>query len=96
MPIPPAEWEWQAVRRARRAGNGSETPLVRWFAWSAAPLTAAAVFALLAYAPATRWVPPRGQALAQDTPVTSSAVFVDSQTGWLVVWANEPGATVSQ
>ena len=96
LPIPPTEREWHAVRRARRSGTGSENPLLRWFAWSTAPLTAVAAYALLAYAPPARWTSPQGQAIAQTTAITSSAVFVDSQTGWLVVWANEPGAAVSQ
>lgn len=92
--VPPVEREWQALRRARRTAAGGDTLLVRWVAWAAAPLIAAAAFLVLALQPPGRPPASAGTSVARDNPAASSAVFVDAQSGWLVVWANEPGPAV--
>jgi predicted anti-sigma-YlaC factor YlaD len=94
--VPDEERAWQDVRRelraARPAGRDAWWGAVRW----ALPLGAAAAVALVAFRPesdqpiATRMV---ARADFVEVPGNaSSVVYVDDQSGWLVVWASaEPG-----
>ncbi len=63
------------------------------FAWTA-PLATAAVFAfaLTATRPAmNRTTPPNARADFVQAPADASTlVYVDQQSGWLIVWASEP------
>jgi hypothetical protein len=96
---PDAELAWQAVRRKIRSGEAAAgTRSAPWFSRWVWPLGAAAALAALAVVVGPRWrqeLAPTGaaRAVAQagfvEVPgaTTSSMVFVDEKSGWLVVWA---------
>lgn len=93
---PDAELAWQAVRREIRAGGASTmAPSAPWFSRWALPVGAAAALAAVAVIVAPHWrqaptVPIRTVARADAVEVGGSSspmVYVDNQSGWLVVWA---------
>jgi hypothetical protein len=94
--VPDSMRAWHDVRRSLRQGAvPSRVRRQRTLAWIGAPVAAAAavVFAFLVN---TRSTLPRDMARAEFVEVpaenVSTVVFVDDQSGWLVVWASEAGA----
>ena len=94
--VPDAERAWQDIRREIRTSAPADTRgsrvLPRW----TLPLTAAA--AVVAGTTAFRWfgdsTPPLATSLevaradfVETAPNTSSVVYVDDKSGWLVVWS---------
>lgn len=101
--VPNPDQEWLAVRRRLRGGAGtaSRDPVPGWNfkpAWLIMPL-AAAIAAVL-YFPRTAVPEPRtgpgamvARANSVDVPggKSSTMVFVDDKSGWLIVWASDAG-----
>lgn len=102
VPVPDIERAWQAIRRELRSGGvpaGGEARPTPWFSRWVLPIGAAAAVAVVAIVVAPRWgqapVPeataPREMARAEFVEVpgnaSSSMVYVDDKSGWLVVWA---------
>lgn len=95
--VPDEERAWQDIHRAIRAGRPAATRSwwapVRW----ALPLgAAAALAAVVAFvptgsdddaAPATAIAPVARAEFVEVPNNSSSVVYVDDQSGWLVVWA---------
>jgi predicted anti-sigma-YlaC factor YlaD len=90
--VPDEDRAWQDIHREIRAGRPvaarSWWAPVRW----ALPLGAAALFAVVAFVPMDRDDdgPPAAVARAEFVEVpnnSSSVVYVDDKSGWLVVWA---------
>ena len=102
--VPDAEREWHAVRRRMRGGveAGAERPVRprrNLLAWLALPVGAAAALAVALLdtsprphggnvAPAQ---PQVARADALETPGNNSStmMFVDDKSGWLIVWASD-------
>jgi len=101
-PLPDVDQEWQKLRarldrESSRPGQKRRLAPVIWFA---APLAAAAALALaylrpsIALPPATSVVPAAAE-VAQAEYVeagnadASTMVYVDKDSGWLVVWATD-------
>ncbi len=92
--VPDAEREWHAVRRRIRQG-ATESP--RWsrslLAWIAVPLGAAAALAFAFFVePAPTFAAEQiAHVDAVEAPGNnaSTMVFVDDQSGWLIVWASD-------
>jgi len=95
--VPDAEREWHAVRRRiRGAGDAAQSaPRSRrsLYTWIALPLGAAAAAALaLLISPSPRFDPePIAHVDSVEAPGNnaSTLVFVDDQSGWLIVWASD-------
>ncbi len=96
--VPSAAREWEQVRRRLR--GGAEEPsrkLAPVYWWGGALATAAAVaLAFLVRAPAPSQVeaPAPSAVAAADyvevgDPAATPVIYVDEQSGWLVVWAVE-------
>ena len=101
---PNAEHEWLAVRRRLRSATqpGDETARRTrntTFAWFALPLAAAAAIALALFFPgppgddsgAVARSPTIARADSIEVPGghTSTMVFIDDKSGWLIVWATD-------
>ena len=92
---PDAERAWQDINREIRLGRAAEvrSPLVRWML----PLGAAAALVAIAAVFTPRWTGEQTPSIARvetaradfvEVPNdVSSMVYVDGQSGWLVVWA---------
>lgn len=104
VPVPDADREWQTLR-GRLHGVETKPAKKRPLApviWFATPLAAAAAIAILffrevparrASAGATASVkPPRTDSVEAADTSASTMVYVDKESGWLVVWAADPGA----
>jgi hypothetical protein len=99
--VPDPDQEWLAVRRRLRGAAASRDPAPGWSfkpAWLILPL-AAAIAAVL-YLPRTaapEMRPGPGALVARANSVdvpggkSSTMVFVDDQSGWLIVWASDAG-----
>lgn len=95
--VPDSERAWQDIRREIRRGAPADAPGVRPFPrWALATGAAAAVIVAVAFGP--RWSggpvnaeEPRAAIARADFVETagnsSSMVYVDDKSGWLVVWA---------
>lgn len=84
-PVPDARLEWQRIQR-RMAPGRSPVSSRRPALWWGLSLATAAVLALALWTPRTA---PRLET-AGDVEVgekSSATVYVDAQSGWLVVWA---------
>lgn len=96
VPDPAGEWD---RLRARVQDATVRLPRRRRLApviWLSLPLAAAAALALIFLLPAGPAPEPRAVARAEFVEAgdagTSTMVFVDKESGWLVVWADEPAA----
>jgi predicted anti-sigma-YlaC factor YlaD len=95
VPMPDTERAWQDVRRAQRQSRPDATHAQRWLRWTlpmgAAAALAIAVFVSRAPTPASpQRVTQLAAASAEYVEVpknSSSMVYVDDKSGWLVVWA---------
>ena len=106
--LPDAQHEWLAVRRKIRGGDQPETTTARspWrvtLGWLALPLVTAllAVALFLPRPPPIETTGRLSPAMARADSVevpgkgVSTMVFVDDQSGWLIVWANDAGGQSS-
>lgn len=95
--------EWEAVRRQIRADTGAvstRTGRRTTITWLGIPLAAAAALALF-FAAGSSWFGGRGTAITSEPQLAraefveltgeaaSAVVYVDQESGWLVVWAVE-------
>lgn len=90
--VPDAELEWQKLRREIRGGAESRAAASRGAraAWFALPLAAAAAVALMVMNPAGQDAsPPPKRAEVARVEKPSSVVFVDDQSGFVFVWAED-------
>lgn len=98
--VPDAERAWQDVRRQIRQDTAVAPERHRdWRIWIGAPLTAAAaVAAIIALNPTSRDAAPgpgaartiaRAEYVEVPSATTSTTVFVDDKSGWLVVLASD-------
>ena len=102
MPAPDTERAWQSIRREIRSGDvpvGGEARRTPWFSRWLLPIGAATAVAAMAIMVAPRWgqepspeaTTPHEVARADFVEVpgnsSSSMVYVDDKSGWLVVWA---------
>lgn len=96
--LPNVETEWHAIRRRMR---NTEKPSVAWFPGWLAPALGVAAIAVIALVIAGPWtfspdVPSATVARAEYVEVAdesaSTLVYVDEESGWLVVWAVSPTA----
>ena len=90
--VPDEERAWQDIRRELRAGRPGGAHAWRGSVRWALPLGAAALLALLALGPqgddeSARRIVARAD-FVEVPGDTSSMVYVDDQSGWLVVWAS--------
>lgn len=102
--VPTADAMWASVRsRLNETGKAEKQPRkVAPIIWIAAPLAAAAALAFAIFpgkplAPqqvAAASVPQSSQVNYVETtdPNATTMVYVDKQSGWLVVWADDPSA----
>ena len=102
--VPDADHEWLEVRRCLRSGHNSAATASRssWrlpLGWLALPL-ATAVLAVILFLPrhavdeTTGTLGPsmaRADSVEVPGAVASTMVFVDDQSGWLIVWATDAG-----
>ena len=104
LAVPEAEREWHNIRRrihggdaATIAGSGRRRS---WLAWLTLPLGAAAAAAIAVFVslpperpqPVTVAVPAltaRADFVEAPGHNASTMVFVDDQSGWLIVWASD-------
>jgi anti-sigma factor RsiW len=88
-PVPPAAEIWANVRSRRRAPRRPHRPNPVF--WLGLPLAAAAAVAFVFLNPQTS-APETARAEFVETGETagSTMVYVDKESGWLVVWAAEP------
>lgn len=92
---PDAAAAWQALRpRLRAAGRRPRrlAPLL----WLSAPLAAAAALAFVMYRPAPTahddgFTSAHADFVEAGNPAASTVVYVDNDSGWLVVWAADAG-----
>lgn len=102
--VPDADKEWRAIR-ARLHGESAKPAKKRPLApviWFSAPLAAAAALAVAFFV--TRSPAPQAPSLTSQAPATevaradfveagdsnaSTMVYVDKDSGWLVVWATD-------
>jgi len=103
--VPDVDDEWQKVRANlnRRATGSRERRSFKPLLWIATPLAAAAMLAFT-FIHSSPTIDPTGESLttvaeaAQAEYVepgdakASTIVYVDKDSGWLVVWATDPGA----
>ncbi|MDP3072135.1 MAG: zf-HC2 domain-containing protein [Opitutaceae bacterium] len=104
--IPDAELEWHAVRRRIRGGGvpASSGSWQKWTAWLGLPLAVAAAAALIFVArpvQITAPILPIGEfAHAENIEApgrdASTMVFVDDQSGWLIVWASDSAGQTAE
>jgi len=101
--VPDAEREWHAVRRQLRGGvEAGEVRLTPrrpgWLTWLTVPLAAASALALALFislpsgeGPAASPAPHVARAESVQAPGrnTSTMVYVDDKSGWLIVWASD-------
>lgn len=85
-PVPPAAAIWANVRSRRQPSRRSHRPNPVF--WLGLPLAAAAAVAFLFLTPQTT-APETARAEFVETGDTagSTMVYVDKESGWLVVWA---------
>lgn len=100
--VPDADAEWRIVRRRIREESAAES-VPGWHfkpTWLLAPLAAAAAIAVVIYYPRTPLREPHsgpGASIARANSVevpggnSSTMVFVDDKSGWLIVWASDAG-----
>jgi anti-sigma factor RsiW len=102
--VPDAAKAWYDVRRRIRNGEtGANARVSSWRLWVGIPAASLAALALVA-AVALRWTDAHGttaksigetaraEYVEMENPGTSPVVFVDEETGWLVVWSvDQPG-----
>lgn len=107
---PDAGREWRELRRRHRGAGEVAVPLRgrghRPFAWLSLTLAAAAAMALALFLPhtapdpaiKTAFLPAVARVESVDVPGgnTSTMVFVDDQSGWLIVWASDAGGNAGQ
>ena len=106
-PVPDPDREWYAVRRRMRGGvdSGAEVtvaPRRNLMRWIAIPVAAAAALALslsvVLQKPAPDGVRGPARPVARLDSIelpdnkASTMVFVDDQSGWLIVWASDAPA----
>lgn len=94
VPDPAAEWDRLRPRLADAAGRTPRRRRLAPVIWFALPLAAAAAF-MLTFLPSSPPVAePRAVARADFVEAGDSAastmVYVDKESGWLVVWAEDP------
>lgn len=104
VPVPDADDEWRALRaqlhgeKARPAKKQPLAPVI----WFGAPLAVAAAVALAFFlgrpAPRPAVVPSLVEtanpgAAGADGSDTATTAYVDKESGWLVVWTTDTGAT---
>ncbi len=103
FPVPSAPQEWLTLRnrlRGEQQAGGGGTAGSRWWFWGirVAALGAAAAIACIAYLR-----PPFSASTATGKPLAraefvradnaaSTLVYVDQESGWLIVWADSPAA----
>lgn len=96
--VPDSDRAWTDLRRVLRHGGVDSARSARVPAWLATPLAAAAAFAcMMVLAPdapiSTSSPEPRHFARAEFVEVpsrtASTVVYVDDESGWLVVWASD-------
>lgn len=95
-PAPDVERAWRSIRR--RLGEGGEaradvrraSPWLRWGvpAGAFAAMLLVVVFVLRRDDPAGNAQLARAELVELADPALTPVVFVDEQTGWLVVWAS--------
>lgn len=101
--VPSAREEWLTLRDRLRAGRGDRVAagkpaMTPWLYWGirTAALGAAAAIAFIAYLRQSLPAPfPSGGAIAraefvQADNAASTLVYVDQDSGWLIVWADSP------
>ncbi len=100
---PDPDREWLALRRRHRGAADSERPIPGFhrgrFAWAGISLAAAAALTLALFFPRPTAIDPTANAtkpaVARVDSVevpgrnTSTMVFVDDKSGWLIVWASD-------
>ncbi len=95
IPTPDSQRAWQDLQRTLRQSAAEKQK--RWpalLAWSALPLAAAAAL-VLTFSPTTpATVAPSQLARADFVEAgdanASTVVYVDQESGWLIVWASSP------
>lgn len=90
--IPNATAAWHQIRPALRQSSLRPRRRLAPLFWISAPLAAAAALAFVIYqpaAPAMSETPGlvRAEFLAAGSATASTMVYVDKESGWLVVWA---------
>ncbi len=103
--VPDADREWHAIRRRIRDAAGQRSPSLRTlFAWAGVPLAAVAAAAVVFLAAPADKPLSAPRAAASGAPLArvdsleapgnsaSTMVFVDDQSGWLIVWASDAPA----
>ncbi|WP_438482875.1 anti-sigma factor family protein [Oleiharenicola lentus] len=91
--VPDIDQEWQAVRgqlagtrnAARRTPKRQLAPIV----WLSAPIAAAAALAIIFLNPSN--ATDSSTQIAAAGEAASTMVYVDKESGWLVVWASDKG-----
>jgi anti-sigma factor RsiW len=102
--VPVVEREWHAIRRRIRADEpAAASSSGRWLRpalWGFAAAAAALAFALFV---SPRWLPQDSTATSGDAAYVSyvkvfntsaeTMVYEDAESGWLVVWVSDDGAS---
>ena len=88
--------EWHAVRRQMRDGSASRRGQHHPLGWLAVPLGAAAAIAVALFVIQPGAISPPSESNRPSAVEVSagdgSVVFVDEQSGWVVVWEGEVNA----
>jgi anti-sigma factor RsiW len=88
VPVPNIDTEWRAVRAQLNAAKPAKKPRLAPVIWFGAPLAAAAALALTFFVSR-----PTPTVAPEEAPATIA--YVDSDSGWLVVWAADADAKTS-
>ena len=105
VPVPDADETWQGIQSRLQPTGESETTSKRFapLIWITAPLAAAAAFAF-AFLPSHSTSDFDSVAMSEasatqvdyvetDNPNATTMVYVDNQSGWLVVWTDDTSVT---
>lgn len=103
--VPNAASEWRVLRRHLHETPAPVSPFQRWkpaLAWAGLPLATAAAIAFLIFSPrsgpgpettsnafATSETMARADYVETGDATASTLVYVDQESGWLIVWATE-------
>jgi len=92
--IPDEKAAWEELRPLLRQSAKRNPRRLAPLLWISAPLAAAAAFAFVLLNPAVPTVNESAMAVHADyveagNPAASTLVYVDKESGWLVVWATE-------